>query len=113
MSLDAAWAVGVGVMFTTMGVPAVVTRPAPNDTPIETRLIWVDRSTPDVPDAQAPRREVRRVAAFQVSAVSALPKGTRVVAAESQVGSARAWRVDGTDRVEVDQIRVVLLPVTD
>lgn len=114
MSLDAAWAVGVGVQFTTMGVPAVVTRPAPNDTPIETRLIWVNRSTPDVPDgSQATRRDPRRIAALKVADVPAAPKGTRIVAPDTQDGTDRTWRVDGTDRVDVDQVRVVLLLVTD
>lgn len=110
MGLDAAWAIGVDVQFATMGVDAVVTRPEPNDTPIETKLIWVDRTTPDDPDkAQHSRRDPVRIAAFKKIEVSTLPRGTRVEAPELQGGTDRTWKVDATDRADADQLRVVLI----
>jgi hypothetical protein len=113
--LDAAWAVGQAVMFDVMGVPATVTRAVPHDTPIETVLIWVDRSTPESPDgARVPRRDVRRIAVLNPLDVDTIPTGTRVAAPELQGGVVRQWKVDGIDRVDADQVRVVLIgPLAD
>lgn len=113
MGFDAEWARAAGEIYDAMGVPAVVTRPAPDDTPIQTTLIWVEQSTPDVPGGAAPRRDPRRVAALRAVDVPTLPRGTRVSAPELQSGPARSWKVDGTDAVTADELRVVLLPVTD
>ncbi len=113
MSLDAAWAIGMRVQFATMGVPAVVTRPAPADTPIETSLIWVERTTPEVPDgARVTRHDPRRIGVLSSAAVPTVPTGTIIVAPETQGGTARTWKVDGIARVDADQVRVILLPVT-
>jgi hypothetical protein len=112
MSLDAAWAVGQGAMFATMGVPAVVTRPEPDDTPIETSLIWVASTTIADPSGAAfQRREAIRTAAVRRSAVATLPRGTRIVAPELQGGVARTWKVEHPDVLEADLIRVVVVPV--
>ena len=113
MGLDAAWAVGMGAMFATMGVPAVVTRPAPADTPIETSLIWVERTTPEVPDgARVTRHDPRRIGVLSSADVPSIPTGTMVEAADTQDGTAQRWKVDGIARVDADQVRVILLPVT-
>jgi hypothetical protein len=110
MGLDAAWAIGVTAQFALMGVPATVTRPAPNDTPIETTIIWVDPATIDDPTAaRFPRRERVRIAAVRREAVSEAPKGTSIEAAETQGGTPKNWIVDGTERVDTDQLRVKVI----
>lgn len=112
MSLDAAWAVGQGAMFATMGVPAVVTRPAPDDTPIETSLIWVSAATISDPSGSPfQRREAIHTAAVRRSVVPTLPKGTRIVAPEVQGGVSRTWKVEHPDVIEADLLRVIVAPV--
>lgn len=112
MSLDAAWSVGQDAMFATMGIPAVVTRPSPNDTPIETSLVWVNVETQGEPGgAEFVRRERIRVAVLDRDAVPSVPKNTRIVAAEREGGTERTWRVDAVDRSETDQTRVIVVEV--
>jgi hypothetical protein len=112
MSLDAAWALAQNAAFSTMGVPAVVTRPSPSDAPIETSLIWVNVETQSEPGAaEFVRRERVRIAVLDRDDVPTVPKNTRIVAAEREGGPERTWRVDGIDRSEPDQMRVIVVEV--
>ena len=74
--------------FDAHGVPATVTRPFPDVTPIVTRGIWMTPGlsrpfTEAFPrDFALQRREPERVMALQRSAVPTVPKGTRIDASE-------------------------------
>jgi len=112
MSLDAAWAVGVGVMFATMGLPAVVTRPAPDSTPLDTRAIWIaPREEPQPFGTDLARRDPRRVLCVpRTETLPALPRGTTIACAELDGGTTKTWRVDGYQQpVTADEMRVWVL----
>jgi hypothetical protein len=89
------------------GLDAVVTRPAPDDTEIETRIIWVTPLTEEMPfNTDLQRHAPRRVMALSFSDVSTLPRGTRIVAAEKAGGTERTWQVDGEERREADVVPI-------
>jgi hypothetical protein len=91
------------------GVDVVVTRPAPDNDPIETRGIWLTPLTEDVPigmDFQ--RREPIRVIALSRLAVPTVPRGTVIVAPEKAGDDDEEWLVDGVERVEADHSRVTV-----
>ena len=74
MDLGPLRALTLSLNWATHGVPATVTRPAPDDTAIATRVIWVTPLTEEVGfDLQ--RAEPRRIASLQGS------KPTRLVLA--------------------------------
>lgn len=99
-----------GLMVDAFGLPVVVTRPAPDDTPIETNGIWVAPVTDSVPfGTDFQRRDVRRVIAISRADVPALPHGSKLVAAEQLGDTPRTWKVDGVERLEPDHIRVVVV----
>lgn len=92
------------------GQPATVTRPAPDDTPIATSVVWIPPQTQDVPGrADFQRREPIRVLSVSRADVPTMPKGTRIQAAEDDGAAVRTWRVDGTERVDVDHVRVIVI----
>jgi len=96
------------------GVDVTVTRPAPDDDPIETSGIWMTTVTEDVPavmDFQ--RRDPRRVMALSRADVPTVPRGTLIVAPEKAGDALQTWRVDGLDSLQADHTRVVVLPVDD
>jgi hypothetical protein len=113
MGLSLAWrAMVVDLNFATLGVAATVTRPAPDDTPIETTAIWVTPTTQDVPGRpEYQRRDPIRVMALKHVDVPTVPKGTRIEAAERDGEDARTWRVDAVERVEADHVRVIVMAV--
>jgi hypothetical protein len=95
------------------GVAATVTRPFPDNTPIETTGIWqrpLDETQPIGTDFT--RREPRRVLVLPRSVLSTLPRGTTIGAPELAGGPVLAWRVDGLDRAnEPDTWRAILTRV--
>ena len=96
------------------GVPVTVTRPAPNDDPIETRGIWLTTLTESVPSGtDFQRREPFRVMALSRAIVPTAPRGTEISAPEKAGDVTRTWIVDSTDRVEADHVRVIVLPVDE
>lgn len=104
--------VPVDVLLEAFGVPATVTRPVPDDTPIITTGIWdANGLTDDVPSGQAlTRREERRVMALARSEVPTVPKGTQIVAPPTLGDADQTWRVDGMIRVDRDLQWVAVLP---
>jgi len=89
------------------GVPATVTRPAPDHEPIETSVIWVTPITDDVPGGmEFQRKERRRVLVLDRNAVPTVPRGTVIVAAERLGEVERTWRVDGLELEDADHHRV-------
>jgi hypothetical protein len=98
-------------------VDAVVTRPAPDDTPIDTRVIWITTRSEDVPiGAEFTRREPnQRVMALRRDQVPTVPRGTIVLAPEQRGGPILGWRVDSFELQEVDnhRVRVLRAPEVD
>lgn len=93
------------------GVPATVTRPAPDDEPIETTVIWVPPIQTDFPagfDAQ--RQERRLMVAIPIADVPTVPRGTAIECPDVLGGETKRWLVDGFDRYEFDAVRVIVIP---
>ena len=96
---------------TAFGVPATVTRPEPDDTPIETTVIWVPPIPTDFPPGfDAQRQEPQRILALPLVDVPTAPRGTLIEAPDVLNGEAQRWLVDGFDRYEFDAMRVVVVP---
>ena len=90
------------------GVPATVTLPSGD--PVSAQVLWMTLATDDMPvGLSVQRREPRRVAVLRRADVPAVPRGTLIVAPERVGDPLKAWRVDGTDRIEVDQTRVLVV----
>jgi hypothetical protein len=97
-------------LLDAFGVPATVTLPAPDDTPIETVGIWLAPFYQDDPTGSGfPRRESIRVFAVRKSAVPRLPIGTLIAAPELAGGDVVTWRVDGIDQADSEHTRALLL----
>jgi len=109
-----------GVNLNIWGVPATVTRPAPDNTPVETRGIWtseLDERRPFGTDFQ--RREPRRVLVLPrafaspdgtVASLPTLPRGTSITALDCLGGTSRTWIVDGlSDPCPPDQWRAIVI----
>ncbi len=98
------------INFGVHGMPATVTRPFPDDTPIVTRVVWVLPSTDAVPlGADFQRQDVRRVVALRRDEVPTVPTRTIVVAPETAGGADQRWRVEGPERMEADHGRYVVV----
>jgi hypothetical protein len=101
-------------ILAAFGVPATVIRPAPDDAPIETTLVWTAPFQADVPGGSAfQRTDPQRFASFDATLVPLLRRDTRVQAPELLGGTVRHWRVDGIDRVEADLVVVVMVADED
>lgn len=91
------------------GVPAVVTRPAPNNTPVNTTGIWMTPALFEESAGDMQRREVRRVLVVpRSSTLTTLPLETTIVAPEVLAGGNRTWIVEGFDRIEADRWRAIV-----
>lgn len=99
----------------TFGVPATVTRPAPDDTPIETSgAIWVTPVTEEQPSGVAfSRRERRRVLALLTSEVPTVPRGTVIEAPDERDGDTQRWVVQSVEIAEAEHVRVVVVPADE
>jgi hypothetical protein len=106
-------ALALDLNLSAHGVDVTVTRPAPDDTAIATRGIWLTTETVDVPAGEFSRREPRRVMALRRANVPTVPRGTLIEAPEKSGDAVTVWRVDGIDRLEADHVRVIVLPVGD
>lgn len=99
-------------MLEAFGVPATVTRPAPNDTPIETTALWVAPIPEGQPiGAEWPRQEPHKVMALPLADVPTVPHGTLIEAPEFRDGPVKTWRKDGDERREYDHVRVFVVEV--
>lgn len=77
---------------------------------IQTRGIWLTPAMEDVPrSADFQRREPRRILALPRAAVPSLPVKSDVLAPDVSGGAVKAWKVDGFDRIEADQLRVIVV----
>jgi hypothetical protein len=95
------------------GVTVTVTRVAPaSTTPIETTGIWLTaplaEQRPFGTDFQ--RNQPRKVMVLAKSDFDSVPRGSIVVAPETQGGANKNWRVDGYyEPNEADHWRVILI----
>lgn len=99
------------------GVPATVTRPSPDDTPIATTVIWAPPErryrTDEVYEYrnELDRREADRlVLGIRRESVPSVPKGTQIQAPLLKGGPVQAWRVEEHERETADEWRVVVVP---
>jgi hypothetical protein len=107
--LRAVRALALTINFGVYGVPATVTRPAPDDVPIETTLVWLPLLTEDRPvNSDIHRRDPRRVLALRRTDVSHAPRGTLIAAPELGGATTKTWRVEGIDRMDADHIRLIV-----
>jgi hypothetical protein len=106
--------VPVDPIFQAFGVPATVTRPHPDDTPITTTIVWGAWPTEDAVDGFGlQRREPRRVLSIRYDQVPTLPRGSLVDAPEVLGGVTKRWRVDMPERLDPDIGRFVVIPDPD
>lgn len=113
MDIGEVRALALDINFEVHGLDVTVTRPAPDDTPIETRGIWMTVSTQDNAGGPFTRREGIKVMAFRRDEVSTVPEGTEVLAAEEFGGDVIGWRTDGTSQVFVDHVRAFMRRASD
>ena len=114
MSLGPLRALAADLTQQILGVPATVTGPAPDDTPVVTTGIWttapLTESAPFGMDLQ--RRDPRRVLALPRRTLATVLRGAVIVAPETPDGADLTWVVDGIDKIDGDTIRVVVVPST-
>ncbi len=115
MDLTSLRAIAQDVGFAAFGVPATVTRPAPDNTSVVTTAVWLpeplDETRPAGTDFQ--RREPRKVLALRRGdSLPTMPRGTIVAAPEISGGAAKNWRVDELDRTLPDEWRVIVVRVS-
>jgi hypothetical protein len=97
-----------------LGVPAVVTRPYPDDTPIETTGIWIPAIPTDVPfGMELQRQEPKAQMALPLADVPTLPSGSKVTAVDILGGTEKQWITDGEVIRHADEVRVYLIPDPD
>jgi hypothetical protein len=102
------------LIFDAFGVPATVTRPAPDHAAIETTATWVPEFTEDAPAGGGfARREPRRILALLRSAVPTVPLKTIVLAPLVLDGVVQRWRVDGLMSTDAEHHRVVVVEYAD
>lgn len=109
MNIAALRALVLDVGTHTFGVAAIIT--PPGGEAITATGVWLPSLTEDPPvgrDFQ--RREPRRVLAFRLAEVVAVPRGSMIEAAEYG-GAPRVWTVDGVEQQTAEQIRVVVVPL--
>lgn len=88
----------------------MVTRPAPDNAPIEATGVWVTPLTELVPSGMDFRRaERKRVLSFSRAEVPTVPRGTAIVAPERDGDEDRTWRADGIEQDDADHIRVLVV----
>ena len=112
MSLTALRALSLSVNMAAHGMPVTVT--VAGEDAVETTGIWMTPETEEVSPGggNTQRREAYRVLVLRRADVPLVPRGTIVVGAP-HYGDSQRWRVDGTDRVEVDRVYVIVVPAPE
>lgn len=102
--------VPMAVVLSAFGVAVTVTRPAPDDTPIETTGAWVTPINDNYPvGPEFQRRHRRQVLVLSRDEVPTVPKGTLIDAPARDGDDERRWRVDGIDEEDADHFRVLVV----
>jgi hypothetical protein len=102
--------VPMAAALAAFGLPITVT--VPHGTAVSTTGIWVNPLAEPMPyGADYARREPRKVLAIpRTAALDAVPRGSVIVAAESDGGPVVTWRADGLDGQTLhDEMRVVVV----
>lgn len=94
-------------LFEAFSVPAVVTRPAPDNTPISTDAIWLQPEGDTSPFGRdLARSDARPILVLKKSAVPSCDRGTTISAPPADGDAAVNWRVDGYEDADSELIRV-------
>lgn len=95
------------------GVPATVTRPAPEDTtPIETTVAWVNATTDALPEGlDLQRAEHIKLMSLSLTDVPTVPRLTVIVAPEIKGGDDKTWQVESEISRQFDEVRVLVVEV--
>ena len=97
------------VTFDAHGVVATVT--TPDGTATITTGVWDDPLIEDMPEGRdLSRREPRRIMTLRRDEVADVPRGSKVVAAETLDGETRNWQIDGIESTDPQHFRVILTP---
>jgi len=98
-----------------LGLAIVVTRPAPESTPVATTGIWLTPLFEEQPyGSDLRRRDPRRLMGIARTAdLDFIPRGSLIDAPEQLGGVSRTWMVEGYDRVIADEMRVLVLPAVN
>lgn len=101
-------------IFDAFGVAARVTRPAPDDDPIETTVVWLEPS-PDLNPVGSDfqRRDPIHILALNKDEVPTVPRGTQIVAVERDGTDEKTWKVDGPLQNDPDHHKVIVIQVDD
>lgn len=111
MGLGALRTLALGQTFDALSVPITVT--VPSGAPVTTTGIWSKPLTEAMPYGQEMARvDPRKVLVIQrTSTLDAVPRGSVILAAETDDGTVRTWQVDGHDdgnSASPDLIRVTV-----
>jgi hypothetical protein len=96
-------------LLEAFGLPVTVTRPAPDDAPIETEGAWIEQDAEVPPGTEFRRRETRKVLLLDRSVVPTAPHGTRILAPEIDGGEVLAWLVDTLAAADRDAFEVIVV----
>jgi hypothetical protein len=107
MSFGSLRSLVLGINQAVHGVTATITRPAPDNAPIVTTVIWAIEPAGDGQPygSDLHRIDSRKVLAISKADVPTLDRGTLVVAPELAGGANRTWQVEGIERSLADQWR--------
>ena len=94
--------------LTAFGVDATVK--VPSSSAVSASVVWITPLTEGHPTGEElTRAEKRWVMAIAKGEVPSVPRETLVTAPGPFGGAAKVWRVDGTERIEDDHVRVVVV----
>lgn len=105
--------VALDPILSAFGVPATVTRPAPENTPVPTTGVWVRplHEEREPFGSNRRRREPRQILSLpRTTDLATMPEGTFIVAPEYVGGPDITWRWDGLEQAESDCWRVIVVP---
>lgn len=92
------------------GLPATVRRPSPHNAPIQTDVVWLTPLTQEMPTGGSfGRRTSIRSMGISRADVPAVPRETRIEAAEIDGGPVKRWKVDEIELSEADHVRVIVV----
>lgn len=111
MDLVSLRSLALSTLQSVFGVDVTVT-PVDGD-PVSVTGVWMTPAPTDGPLADLKRRDRRRVMVFRRTDVPTLQRGSLVQAAELGAADVADWRVDGFEVIDAEQIRAVLVPVTE
>jgi hypothetical protein len=104
----------MSAVLSAFGLEGTVTRPAPDDAPINATVVWLPVAMGDVPSGMtSSRREKVCMLSVSREEVPSLPRGSIVEAPEVRDGDVKTWKVDATDLSDAEHIRALVIEVRD